>query len=1220
MSTAAIGAYYLLPAQVAGLAYVLVSLIPVIAVPLGVVHHRPRDPRPWYLLAAGQFAFFLGDALWFWIDAGGGASVPSLADAAYLVGYPLTAAAIVACIRQGRLQRRTAAAIDAAAVGVVAVTALWVLVGERFVGDASIPVLEQATLLAYPLGDGMLLAAATYLLVMRGWRGSGLATHLLVVSLLLLLVADLMYAGMWMEDAYGRSWQDLAWFGSYVAIAVAAVLPSMRHLTDLHTIEVKPDRRHVGLLCAALLSVPSLAAVQFALYGSVDLLVIGAAELVLMLLLLGRLVAMSQALIQQERRYAALLTRASDAFVVVAPDSTVVFSSPAAEAVLGIPSVDLIGRKMGDFLDLVHDDDAGTRDAVLESVMTRPGATATTHGRARHVDGTYRWISATLSNRVDDPAVGGIVINYHDVTDVVETDAELRRSYALLEHAEDLANIGSWEWEGSTGVTRWSDGLWKIVGLDPAVTLLENDTLYRHVHPDDRDRVEAETLRSYATATPLNTEFRLVQPGGATRHLRAVAAVDKSVDGSPVRIIGVCLDVTEENIAAERLMEQAHILGNVRESVIVTDAGGMVTYWNAGAEAIFGYTADEMLGQPLAHIYPDPDASVAEDLRAIVGGKEFLGDWKGRRKDGSEVWVEVHTSVMPDAAGGVTGFIGVATDATQRRAAQRMLARLGAAIRHATDSVMVANADAEIEYVNEAFERMTGYTAEEVIGRNPRLLQGAVHSREFYQAMWATLSAGNPWAADFENRRKDGTPLLQEAIVSPIREDDGSISGYVAVARDVTEQRRLEQQAQRLARERSLIAEMIRGIDPHASPEATAGAFVRQVASLTGVASAGLFVFEADGRAVPYGVSAVGFDDAPLRPVPRRRTAYLQEQAERGPWIEAWSDRPWHPYNDLFIELGIRAVAYAPMKHGDQVVGFLHVTSAADGADEALSEVLPALIEFADIAGGVIGPKVVERTEAESVRRAIRRIIRDVAFDIVFQPIFNLQQESVVGYEALTRFHDRTPPNQRFIEAQTVGVGAELELATLREAVAQAVALPPDAWLNLNVSPDLITSCDGLGPVLAGVDRRLVLEITEHAAILNYDEFRAAIAALDVDVAVDDAGAGYASFRHILELRPSMVKLDRALIAAVDVDDVRRALVAGMVAFSRSTGYRLLAEGIETVAERDALRALGVELGQGFLLGRPMRASQILAMDARSNAGNHHALRVIKPAPVHTVV
>ncbi len=170
-----------------------------------------------------------------------------------------------------------------------------------------------------------------------------------------------------------------------------------------------------------------------------------------------------------------------------------------------------------------------------------------------------------------------------------------------------------------------------------------------------------------------------------------------------------------------------------------------------------------------------------------------------------------------------------------------------------------------------------------------------------------------------------------------------------------------------------------------------------------------------------------------------------------------------------------------------------------------------------------------------------------------------------------------------------------METATLQAALAAAEALPRSAWLNLNASPELILAREPLRTLLRGSRRRLVLEVTEHTAIADYPAFRAAMAALGpkVELAVDDAGAGFASLRHILELRPAFVKLDRSLIAGLESDYARHAMIVGLAHFARATGFRLIAEGIETDQELAVLRALDIHLGQGFLLGRPLPVGDV---------------------------
>jgi EAL domain-containing protein (putative c-di-GMP-specific phosphodiesterase class I) len=411
----------------------------------------------------------------------------------------------------------------------------------------------------------------------------------------------------------------------------------------------------------------------------------------------------------------------------------------------------------------------------------------------------------------------------------------------------------------------------------------------------------------------------------------------------------------------------------------------------------------------------------------------------------------------------------------------------------------------------------------------------------------------------------------------------------VAVARDVTKERALEERATQLSRERALISETIRDLRAGDRPEVTAQAICRQVVSFTGVVAAHFYLFESNEQAQSIGFVVAGQPDPPLQRSPSRRTRLIRERAAEGPWIEPWVSQPSRSYNGLLKSLGVHAVACAPVRHGQVLIGLLSVYSVGSVQELAVTDALPALAEFANLAGAVIGRDVVARTEAGRGRDRIAAIIRQQSFSPVFQPIVELASNEVVGYEALTRFTDGSNPEVVFTEANAVGLGVEMETAALRAALSAAEALPGSAWLNLNASAELILAIEPLRTVLGASRRRLVLEVTEHTAITDFSAFRAAMEALGpkVEFAVDDAGTGFASLRHIVELRPTFVKLDRSLMAGLESDNARQAMIVGLCHFAHVTGCRLIVEGIETESELTVLRDLSIELGQGYLLGRP---------------------------------
>lgn len=217
---------------------------------------------------------------------------------------------------------------------------------------------------------------------------------------------------------------------------------------------------------------------------------------------------------------------------------------------------------------------------------------------------------------------------------------------------------------------------------------------------------------------------------------------------------------------------------------------------------------------------------------------------------------------------------------------------------------------------------------------------------------------------------------------------------------------------------------------------------------------------------------------------------------------------------------------------------------------------------------------------------------------IVFQPVYDLAQQRITGAECLARFKcaPSRAPDAWFAEAAAVGMGSELEASAVQSALRSLQDLPDNFYLAINASPDFILS-DQLAPVLEHIDlRRIVLEITEHARVQDYDALAAALAPMrsaGMRVAIDDAGAGYSSMRHILNIEPELVKLDISLTRGIDADPKRRALASALIAFAREIGIAIVAEGVETEAELQTLLGLGVTSVQGYLLGRPMTLAEL---------------------------
>jgi EAL domain-containing protein (putative c-di-GMP-specific phosphodiesterase class I) len=239
--------------------------------------------------------------------------------------------------------------------------------------------------------------------------------------------------------------------------------------------------------------------------------------------------------------------------------------------------------------------------------------------------------------------------------------------------------------------------------------------------------------------------------------------------------------------------------------------------------------------------------------------------------------------------------------------------------------------------------------------------------------------------------------------------------------------------------------------------------------------------------------------------------------------------------------------------------------------------------------------RAAERSQAE-IRKRITHVLKLDKVHSVYQPMYALGDKTVAGFECLSRF-DAEPkqgPDFWFAEAASVGLGAELELGVIRRALPALDALPKKLHLSFNVSPQLLLDGRLAGELTPRVAERLVLEITEHETVKEYERLVSALEPLrrmGVRVAIDDAGAGYSTFRHIVRLIPDVIKLDLKLTHDIDHDPARRALAAALIRYAREARAEIIAEGVETQAELETLLALGITKAQGYYFGKPMSLS-----------------------------
>ena len=419
-----------------------------------------------------------------------------------------------------------------------------------------------------------------------------------------------------------------------------------------------------------------------------------------------------------------------------------------------------------------------------------------------------------------------------------------------------------------------------------------------------------------------------------------------------------------------------------------------------------------------------------------------------------------------------------------------------------------------------------------------------------------------------------------------------------------------------LGHRRRLLHEVTR-VPSSPDPFIMAAGLLEPLPRHTPLSTSSIIWFTADGRSVLLGIVGKNVPTF-LRPgsvLPEHRNEYFRRQAAAGPWVTGWSvSEDDDGYSAGVKERGVDALVYVPLAFEGRTIGMLTgAVSDPAGGQYTIAENVPVLAEMADVVATALGPAIGRMEEESSAAHVIDEILQQRRYWPVFQAIHDLRSGRVVGYEALTRFDAPQTSQRLFDHAGLVGRGKDLEVATLTAAVKAAAELPSHTWVSVNATAAMLAETDTIDAILQPLARPTVIELSEHEMISDYRPISAAMQRLGPDrsLAVDDAGAGFASLRHILEVQPAYVKMDIGLVQGAATDLSRRALVAGFVHFARDADFTLIAEGIESKEDLETLKGLGVALGQGYLLGRPERAAMLRDQPARATARRRARVRSV---------
>jgi two-component system cell cycle sensor histidine kinase/response regulator CckA len=415
--------------------------------------------------------------------------------------------------------------------------------------------------------------------------------------------------------------------------------------------------------------------------------------------------------------------------------------------------------------------------------------------RTQGADGQVIDIDFSLQPlRDEDGNVTFLIPSAAVITDRKRAEEALRVSEDRFRAVVESDMLATFFWNEAGDITDANDAFLELVGYSQA-ELRDGKVSWANMTPPeghDRDREALAEIARTGRCTPYEKVY-IRRDGSRVPVLIGAAGVNGRDSG-----VAFALDQTARKRTEERLARNSLILANVRDSVIVTDADGIVNYWNEGAFRLFGWTSEEMLGRSVLERVPECGrADLTARIQSVCMEGEFQGELEDYRKDGSRIWIENRIGLIHDLSGRISGLLKVSRDISARKEAEADLRMRDRAIMAATQGILITDSnrpDNPIIYVSPAFERITGYNSGEARGRNCRFLQGKETDPAAVTRLREAIQAGEPCNAELLNYRKDGTAFWNELFISPVRDPDGRLTHFVGVLVDVTARRSIEEQ------------------------------------------------------------------------------------------------------------------------------------------------------------------------------------------------------------------------------------------------------------------------------------------------------------------------------------------------------------------------------------------------------------------------------------------
>ena len=671
------------------------------------------------------------------------------------------------------------------------------------------------------------------------------------------------------------------------------------------------------------------------------------------------------------------------------------------------------------------------------------------------------------------------------------------------------------------------------------------------------------------------------------------------------------------------------ILDMAMDAIISVDHEGTVISWNREAERMFGYPADSVNGKDLSDLIVPPALRQAhrEGMQRFLetGNAKMINkrvETTGMRSDGSEFPIELTLSYT--LLHGDCYFNAFVRDITQQKIFEEDL-RITSVTFESQEAIMITNKEGNVLRVNNAFEMMSGYTSEEVMGKNPRFLYSGRHPPEFYTAMWSSLRNAGKWSGEIWDKRKNGEIYPKMMTITAVYDDQQQVTHYVAVARDITRRKKSEQEIHQLAfydpltslPNRRLLQDRLQQSTAVSARNNRHGALIfldldnfKTINDTRGHAIGDLLLIEVSQRlklCVREGdtVARLGGDEFVLILEDiSSETAEAVNQAEMvAEKIQLELGQIYTLGNFEFISTASIGISLF-MGHNESLDDLLK------HADAAMYQAKTAgrnTIRFYDPA---MQAALEARIELEmELRQAIQKRQLRLHYQIQVD-----NQRRPLGAEALLRWQHPArglvSPGEFIPLAEETGLIVPIGLWVLQTACDQLKAWQRDVLtryltLSVNVSARQFRQADFVSQVQhilkeSGANPvRLKLELTESTVLEKVEDTIAKmreLKALGVGFSMDDFGTGYSSLQYLKRLPLNQIKIDQSFVRDIATDHNDAAIVKTIIAMTEALGLDVIAEGVETEEQRNYLEKHGCRAFQGYLFNRPSPIAEFEAL------------------------